>query len=158
MDKDRAHKLAALAGIEVPASAAFGRDASFAEIERAALRIGWPLFVKPVRSGSSFGITRVSGPDGLQQAVNAAFEHDDRILLEQEIKGFEVGCAVMGNETLFTGLVDEIELSGGFFDYEEKYTLKTSQILSLIHIWSPLRTLRPITIRLKPPLTPAQHM
>lgn len=128
MDKDRAHKLAALAGIEVPASAAFGRDASFAEIERAALRIGWPLFVKPVRSGSSFGITRVSGPDGLHQAVNAAFEHDDRILLEQEIKGFEVGCAVMGNKTLFTGLVDEIELSGGFFDYEEKYTLKTSQI------------------------------
>ena len=42
--------------------------------------------------------------------------------------GFEVGCAVLGNEELTVGLVDEIQLSQGFFDYEEKYTLKTSAI------------------------------
>ena len=42
--------------------------------------------------------------------------------------GVEVGCAIYGNETLSAGLVDEIELSDGFFNFEEKYTLKTSQI------------------------------
>lgn len=48
---------------------------------------------------------------------------------EQEaIDGFEVGCAVLGNEVLTAGAVDEIELSEGFFDYTEKYTLKTSKI------------------------------
>ena len=42
--------------------------------------------------------------------------------------GFEVGCAVLGNRNLITGEVDEIQLSGGFFDFTEKYTLKTSEI------------------------------
>ena len=43
--------------------------------------------------------------------------------------GFEVGCAVIGNDDALTiGAVDEIELSDGFFDYDEKYTLKSSEI------------------------------
>ena len=51
MDKDRAHKLAALAGIAVPKSAKFDRGAAAGEIAAAAESIGWPLFVKPVRAG-----------------------------------------------------------------------------------------------------------
>ena len=62
MDKDRAHKLAALAGVAVPESAVFARGAAAADIHAAAERLGWPLFVKPVRAGSSFGISRVEGP------------------------------------------------------------------------------------------------
>ena len=49
--------------------------------------------------------------------------------MEEAVPGFEVGCAVMGNpdeEALTVGLVDEIELPSGFFDFEERYTLKTS--------------------------------
>lgn len=128
MDKDRAHKLAALAGIAVPKSAKFDRGAAAGEIAAAAESIGWPLFVKPVRAGSSFGISRVVGPDGLEAAVQEAFRHDGEVILEEAVPGFEVGCAVLGNEELTVGAVDEIELSGGFFDYEEKYTLKTSAI------------------------------
>lgn len=128
MDKDRAHKLAALAGVRVPRSAVFRQDAGFASITWAAGMLGYPLFVKPVRAGSSFGVTRVCSPDGLAEAVEDAFSHDREILLEEAVPGFEVGCAVMGNEELTVGLVDEIELSGGFFDYAEKYTLKTSRI------------------------------
>ena len=48
--------------------------------------------------------------------------------MEEEIRGCEVGCAVLGNEALTIGEVDEIELSEGFFNYEEKYTLKTSSL------------------------------
>ena len=128
MDKDKAHKLAALAGVEVPRSAVFSRRSTFAAIQNAAQLLGWPLFVKPVCAGSSFGITRVEQPQQLATAVEAAFRHDSQVLLEEAVPGFEVGCAVMGNGELFVGEVDEIELSGGFFDYEEKYTLKTSRI------------------------------
>ena len=128
MDKDRAHKLAALAGVEVPPSAVFGRGAEMGAIAAAAETLGWPLFVKPVRAGSSFGITRVEGPERLAAAVAEAFLHDGEVILEQAVPGFEVGCAGLGNDALTVGVVDEIELSQGFFNYEEKYTLKTSAI------------------------------
>ena len=128
MDKDRAHKLAALAGVEVPPSAVFGKGAGMGAIAAAAETLGWPLFVKPVRAGSSFGITRVEGPEQLAAAVAGAFLHDGEVILEQAVPGFEVGCAVLGNDALTVGVVDEIELSQGFFNYEEKYTLKTSAI------------------------------
>ena len=99
-----------------------------AEMMAAAERLGFPLFVKPVRAGSSFGISRVTGPEELPRAVEEAFAHDREVLLEEAIPGFEVGCAVLGGEELTVGEVDEIELSQGFFDFEEKYTLKTSAI------------------------------
>lgn len=60
--------------------------------------------------------------------MEGAFRHDREVLLEEAVPGFEVGCAVLGNGELTVGLVDEIELSGGFFNFEEKYTLKTSAI------------------------------
>ena len=128
MDKHRAHVLAAQAGVRVPRSAVFGRSAPPEEWEQTARRLGYPLFVKPVRAGSSFGISRVERPEQLRAAAEAAFLHDREIILEEEIPGFEVGCAVLGREELTVGAVDEIELSGGFFDFEEKYTLKTSAI------------------------------
>ena len=61
-------------------------------------------------------------------AVKMAFTHDDEVIVEEAVEGFEVGCAVLGNEELLVGRVDEIELSDGFFDYTEKYTLKSSKI------------------------------
>lgn len=128
MDKDRAHRLAKQAGIRVPRSMVFDRQAPSADMQAAAAELGYPLFVKPVRAGSSFGISRVTSPEQLPAAISAAFAHDDNILLEEAIDGFEVGCAVLGRETLFTGAVDEIELSGNFFDFTEKYTLKSSKI------------------------------
>ena len=132
MDKDRAHKLAALAGVAVPQSAVFHRGADLTEIQAAAESIGWPVFVKPVRAGSSFGISRVENPETLAPAVEEAFRHDDELVLEETIPGFEVGCGVMGNPggPLTVGAVDEIELAPTdvLFDYTEKYTLRHSAI------------------------------
>ena len=128
MDKDRSHRLAALAGVSSPKGLVFAAGADRADIQAAADTLGYPLFVKPVRSGSSFGISRVTQPAGLLPAVEEAFGHDREVLLEEAVDGFEVGCAVLGNEALTLGRVDEIELSGGFFDFAEKYTLKTSAI------------------------------
>ena len=128
MDKDRAHKLAALAGVRVPRSRLFRRGAVLPQMARAAEELGYPLFVKPVRAGSSFGISKVNAPDQLPAAVWTAFAHDREILLEEAVPGFEVGCAVMGSDELTVGAVDEIELTDGFFDYTEKYNLITSRI------------------------------
>lgn len=89
---------------------------------------GYPVFVKPVKAGSSYGVTKVTSPDQLAAAINLAFQYDDQVILEENIEGFEVGCAVLGTSELITGEIDEIELSGGFFDFTEKYTLKTSSI------------------------------
>ncbi len=134
MDKDRAHKLASLAGIRIPKALVLDaplkkEDAPAWEmVHTFALQTGFPLYVKPVKAGSSYGVTRVISPDGLEAALELAFTYDNQVILEENIPGFEVGCAVLGSRDLLTGEVDEIELSGGFFDYTEKYTLKTSSI------------------------------
>lgn len=144
MDKDRAHRLAQAAGIRVPRAVVLesgmrstGKDGFLMANEKEILRrraadfaceIGYPLYVKPVKAGSSYGVTRVQKPEELPAAVSLAFQYDNQVIVEENIEGFEVGCAVMGNEILTVGEVDEIELSGGFFDFTEKYTLKTSAI------------------------------
>ena len=128
MDKDRAHKLAHAAGVAVPASFVLEQWEDRAEGLKRAEELGYPLFVKPVRAGSSYGITRVREAAALPAAIELAFRYDDRVIVEEAISGFEVGCAVLGNSTLTVGVPDEIELSGGFFDFTEKYTLKTSAI------------------------------
>ena len=126
MDKDRAHKLVGLSGISVPKSVTFNRFSMDNVLSNA--KLTYPLFVKPVRAGSSFGITKVSARQELNAAIELAFEHDTEVIIEEAVDGFEVGCAVLGTDTLTIGRVDEIELSDGFFDYTEKYTLKTSKI------------------------------
>ncbi len=128
MDKDLAHRIVGGCGIQVPESVTVHGDFSEEELFLKAQCLGYPLFVKPVRSGSSFGITKVLKEEQLLAAVHTALEHDATALLEQMVDGFEVGCAVLGTKELLVGEVDEIELSEGFFDYTEKYTLKTSKI------------------------------
>ena len=128
MDKDRAHKLVMLAGVAVPRSVLLEKLPTSAELAALAEGVGYPLFVKPVRAGSSFGVARVEASSELRAAVRDAFRYDNSVLLEEAVTGFEAGCAVIGNSELVTGRADEIELSGGYFDFEEKYTLKTSKI------------------------------
>lgn len=137
MDKDRAHKLAGLSGVRVPRALVLtgcvnkevNSDEEYMEKARKfAHGVGYPIFVKPLKAGSSYGVTKVETEDKLASAVGLAFQYDDQVILEENIDGFEVGCAVLGKDRLVTGEVDEIELSNGFFDFTEKYTLKTSKI------------------------------
>ena len=79
-----------------------------------------PLFVKPSRSGSSQGITKVKNWDQLEGAVNDAFTHDDKVLIEEMISGREVECGVLGSKASAVG---EIIILGNheFYDFEAKY-------------------------------------
>lgn len=129
MDKYIAHQLVEKNNILVPNSYLFSKYDNKEHIKRKIENLNYPIFVKPLKAGSSFGITKVNNKELLNKAIDLAFSYDNYIIIEEMITGFEVGCAILGNEDLIIGEVDEIELQDGFFDYEEKYTLKTSKII-----------------------------
>ncbi len=84
-------------------------------------RLGLPLFVKPANAGSSIGITRVTSANQLQSAVMLAAAHDTKILIEENVTGKEIECAVLGGETPFVSIPGEIDPQADFYDYEAKY-------------------------------------
>lgn len=128
MNKYMAHLVANASGIDTPASYTISNISDDTLALKYAEKLKYPLFVKPVKAGSSYGITKVNNKNELIPAIKAAFEYDDQVILEENIEGFEVGCAVLGNDELTIGRVDEIELVDGFFDYAEKYDRKTAKI------------------------------
>lgn len=128
MNKELAHHLVEDAGIRVPKAVVLQKGETKDQMAGKLAGLKYPVFVKPVRAGSSFGISKVNSEVFLEDAIRLAFEHDREVIIEENIEGFEVGCAIMGNRELVAGRVDEIELADGFFDYTEKYTLKTSRI------------------------------
>jgi D-alanine--D-alanine ligase len=90
------------------------------------LELGWPVFVKPARGGSSIGITRVSGFEGLEEAIEAAREHDPKVLVEAAVDGMEVECAVLEGldggppEASVPGQVI-VDPGSSFYDFQAKY-------------------------------------
>ncbi|MFE7432845.1 D-alanine--(R)-lactate ligase VanA-Sc [Streptomyces tendae] len=111
MDKSLAYVVAGSAGIATPRfRTVMGDECLDAD------RLAYPVFVKPARSGSSFGVTKVSRREDLPAAVAAARRYDTKVLVEEAVVGSEIGCAVLGNDTeLVVGEVDRIALSHGFF-------------------------------------------
>lgn len=76
----------------------------------------YPVFVKPARSGSSFGVSKVSRKEELLAAIVTAKQYDSKVLIEEAVVGSEVGCAILGERFgLVAGEVDRISLSHGFF-------------------------------------------
>jgi len=130
MDKDMAHKIVESAGVKTPSSVAIQYEISEEEIIDKTKFLNYPLFVKPAKAGSSLGITKILGEDELLNAIAAAFQYDNKVVIEEAIEGSEVGCAILGTNNLTVGEVDEIKLSQtkGFFDYTEKYAGKTYKI------------------------------
>jgi D-alanine---(R)-lactate ligase len=111
MDKSLAYVTARDAGVATPN---FWTVPDTENIDAA--RFPYPVFVKPARSGSSFGVTKVSRGEQLSTAVEAARRYDSKVLVEEAVVGSEVGCAILGNDTdLVAGEVDQIGLSHGFF-------------------------------------------
>lgn len=92
--------------------------------ERLFAELGTPLFVKPANAGSSVGVSRVETNAELQRAVETAWNHDRKILVEKAIDGREIECAVMGYSDPAAFPPGEIVPAGNhiFYDYEAKYT------------------------------------
>jgi D-alanine-D-alanine ligase len=83
---------------------------------------GYPVVVKPARLGSSVGISVVTSPEELAAAVDLAFQHDEKVLLEEFVRGVEVECSVLGNEQPVASIPGEIvPLVSDWYDYRAKY-------------------------------------
>ena len=111
MDKSLAYIVAGSAGIATPNFWAVPANENLDPDQ-----LTYPVFVKPARSGSSFGVTKVSRKEELLSAVETARQYDSKVLIEEAVVGSEVGCAILGNDLdLIAGEVDRISLSHGFF-------------------------------------------
>lgn len=111
MDKSLAYVVVKDAGIATP-----GFRIVMADEKVNANELSYPVVVKPARSGSSFGVTKVSKKEDLQDAIETAGKYDSKVLIENVVVGTEVGCAVLGNGAdLRVGEVDQIRLSHGIF-------------------------------------------
>ena len=91
--------------------------------------LGLPCFVKPNKSGSSFGVTKVKNEDDLEAAIQFAFKEDDEILIESFLDGIEVSVGVIEWKGEIKVLpITEIVSQNEFFDYEAKYLGKSDEI------------------------------
>ncbi len=121
MDKSLTYVVARSAGIATPHHwiVAPGEDVDPG-------RFSYPVFVKPARSGSSFGVSKVERDQDLAAAVKEARRYDAKVLIEEAVVGSEVGCAILGDDPdLLVGEVDRVALSGGFFRIHQESTPET---------------------------------
>lgn len=123
MNKLASKYLYETSGLLVPSYVAIGKNDTL-DTDACVQRLGLPLVVKPVCSGSSVGISIVKSKDLLKEAVDKAFEQDSMVLIEAHIDGIELTGGVIGNDQLEALPIIEIipSESFDFFDYEAKYT------------------------------------
>ncbi|MEU2791210.1 D-alanine--(R)-lactate ligase [Streptomyces sp. NPDC007100] len=121
MDKSLTYTVAKSAGIATPE---FRVVTGNGQVD--AGRLPYPVFVKPARSGSSFGVSKVAGEEDLPSALDAARQYDSKILIEEAVAGSEVGCAILGDPSSpIVGEVDRVALSHGFFRIHQEDSPET---------------------------------
>lgn len=133
MDKVLAKAALFAAGVPVVEYRSVTRAAFASEPSRVqdqAALLGFPLFVKPSVGGSSVGVRRVSRPEDLADAIQFALTFHDVALIEREVKGRELECAVMGYRPLEASTIGEIVPGRDFYDYEDKYVSDGAQLLA----------------------------
>lgn len=120
MDKDVAKRLLRDAGFK---QAKFHTLKKYDKIliNKIVKDLKFPIFVKPANQGSSVGISKAENKKELEIAVKNAFEFDEKIILEEMVRGREIECAILGNENPIASQLGEIVLSKGFYSYDAKY-------------------------------------
>jgi D-alanine-D-alanine ligase len=123
MDKVHMKKLLAAAGLEVPAYAVVREGRA---VSTEVLDLGLPVFVKPARSGSSIGISKVRRREELDAALELAHSHDPKALVETAVVGREIECGVLAGidgGPPEASLPAEVRIAPGaeFYDFEAKY-------------------------------------
>lgn len=125
MDKDLAKSLLAAQGVPVAKWLTVTQEArdDSALLGEIPGKLGWPVFVKPACDGSSVGVSRVNGPEGLSAALDAAFQSGRKVIIEEAVTGAEVECAVLGNpgRAVTSAVLGEIVPTRDLYDYEGKY-------------------------------------
>lgn len=95
-------------------------------------KLGTDLFVKPSNQGSSVGISHVTSASDYKAALAEAFKYDDKVLVEETIKGTEVETAVLGNDDAIVSGVGQItNAQGSWYSYENKYNDNSTSKLQI---------------------------
>jgi D-alanine--(R)-lactate ligase len=116
MDKSLTYLVTANAGIATPKFRTVTADETVDPGE-----LTFPVFVKPARSGSSFGVSKVSREEELAAAVETARQYDSKVLIEEAVDGSEIGCSLLGNDLdLLVGELDRVALTHGFFKIHQE--------------------------------------
>ena len=116
MDKDLFKSVMRDKGVPV------ARSVTLRSVDEVENPLGFPCVVKPARLGSSVGISIVRSEAELGAAVELAFAHDEKILVEEFLDGVEVECSVLGNADPIASVPGEIvPLASDWYDYEAKY-------------------------------------
>ncbi len=116
MDKDLFKKVLRDSGVPV------ARNLTLRAGDKVSNPFGYPVFVKPARLGSSVGISKAHGAGELEDAVQLAFRHDEKILVEEFLDGIEVEVGVLGNREPIASLPGQIvPLGHEWYDYASKY-------------------------------------
>ncbi len=92
-----------------------------AVIERVEAALPYPVFIKPSRAGSSKGVSKARNARELEAGLLLAAENDSKILVEEEIRGRELECAVLGGQEPKASGVGEILSAADFYDFDAKY-------------------------------------
>lgn len=90
-------------------------------IKKVEVTLGYPCFIKPCNAGSSVGVNKASNEEQLIRALEIAFQHDRKVLVEEFIDGREIECAVLGNDNPIASVLGEIVPGNDFYDYNAKY-------------------------------------
>ncbi len=132
MDKDVMKRLMRDAGIPnarfIVLNHANKKDYPYTRIRS---ELGSPVFVKPVNLGSSVGISKAKDEETYDQAIEEAFRYDLKVLVEEEIKGREIECAVLGNELPMASALGEIIPREEFYSYSAKYINEHGALLEI---------------------------
>ena len=122
MDKLIAKKLLFQAGIPV-ADYVLAKENSELDkvVENSSDKLNYPVFVKPVCSGSSVGVYKAQNDTELKKSIIKALRFDKRVLIEEAIVGREIECAILGNNELIASKPGEIIPRHSFYSYEAKY-------------------------------------
>ncbi|MCI5731504.1 MAG: D-alanine--D-alanine ligase [Eubacterium sp.] len=99
-------------------------DDTIAQVEE---KLGYPVFVKPSNAGSSQGVSKAHNREELKEALVLAKKHDHRVLIEENITGREVECAVLGGQNPQASPVGEILAAAEFYDFDAKYNNEESR-------------------------------
>lgn len=97
--------------------------------EKISQKLEFPIFIKPSNSGSSVGINKANNISELREFIEHASMFDNKILIEENINGREIECAVLGNEEAEASILGEIIAADKFYSFDAKYNNKESQTI-----------------------------
>lgn len=137
MDKSLTKLLLRKHGVTTPPFVAFGESAfkslgASDALDRIEPLLGFPVVVKPTRQGSALGVNFAADRSELPSAILSAFSYDDKVMIEQFVKGREIAVSLLDGEPL--PAIEAIPIGGDFYDFESRYEIGETEYVCPVEI------------------------